>query len=176
MLHIYGEEKKRLNFKFVFFVRALSMCHFSSSSHLHQLLLFIYFCAFLCLLKIVHIVLIQVWLILESWPLCLLCMSEAAAAFLPHQPQWQAFFALPHYPSFFTFHFCLYPFSLVFNLVFLILFYILLFSSRLCLCLVPVFPLTPPPPSLTRPVCKMIAAVELLPTPGALMKAILRWM
>lgn len=42
----------------------------------------------------------------------------------------------------------------------------------LCLCLVPIFPL-PPQPVLS--VCKMIAAVELLPTPGALMKAVLRW-
>lgn len=41
-----------------------------------------------------------------------------------------------------------------------------------CLCLVPVFPL-PLQPALS--VCKMIAAVELLPTPGALMKAVLRW-
>lgn len=77
---------------------------------------------------------------------CLLIMHVRSCSCIPPtSASMTGFFALPHYHSFFTFHFCLYPFSLAFNSVFLILFKILLFSSRLCLCLVPVFPLTPPP-------------------------------
>lgn len=47
--------------------------------------------------------------------------------------------------------------------------------QTLCLCLVPIFPLSLSPLLSTGSVCKMIAAFELLPTPGALMKAALRW-
>lgn len=134
---------------------------------------FLYF--LLCLLNRVHIVLGSC-AASGSWPLCFLYMLEAAAAFLSHQLQWQALLPLSLCPSLFTFHFPL-PSSLLLTLVSSVFSHSLRYIScsqlhSLCLCLVPIFPL-PPQPALS--VCKMIAAVELLPTPGALMKAVLRW-
>lgn len=109
---------------------------------------------------------------------CFWYMLEAAAAFLSHQLQWQALLPLPLCPSYFTFHFSL-PSSLPwYHLFSPILFVSFLIPScpqphSLCLCLVPIFPSLPTQSALS--VCKMIAALELLPTPGALMKAVLRW-
>lgn len=73
---------------------------------------------------------------------------------------------------FFTFHFHLFSFFylpyLWYHVHFLVLLFLFIFFSLfLYLRLVPIHP-SPPP------LCKMIA-VKLLPTPGTLMKAVLRW-
>lgn len=110
-------------------------------------------------------------------------MLEAAAAFLSHQPSMTGSFAFLRLRSLLFFPPHIPDLSSLF-LTLVIVVYFLLFSSKLhtlCLCLVPIFPLQPSsplPPNCTHPAlsaCKMIAAVEPLPTSGPLMKAALRW-
>lgn len=121
-----------------------------------------------------------------SWPFCLLYMFEAAAAFLSHQLRWQAL--LPPASLFLLFHIPLSLSSLLltFSIICVSLFCSSHFSFPLSLSAaahsvfvscpyIPSSASPPPPPQPALSVCKMIAAVELLPTPGALMKAVLRW-
>lgn len=95
------------------------------------------------------------------------------------------FCLLPLCSSFFTFH-SLSSLLLTFSIICVSLFCSSHFSFPLSLSAaahsvfvscpyIPSSASPPPPPQPALSVCKMIAAVELLPTPGALMKAVLRW-
>lgn len=101
-------------------------------------------------------------------------MLEAAAAFLTSTSATGSFSPRPsffHIPLFSPHIYicCFFCHSLI---------HISSFSLpvRHTLCLsCPRIPSPPPSPLSTRSVCKMIAAVGPLPTPGALTKAVLRW-
>lgn len=96
---------------------------------------------------------VNVLLTSGSWPLCFLYMLEAAAAFLARQLQWQALSPSASFLPLSHSTFSLSPSSLFpppyLGIIFFLVHISLPLSCTLCLCLVPIFPLSPPQPSLS---------------------------